>query len=226
MWIVSIFFLLSTFLMFSTTWAAILFIIPAILLNPITNNFLQNRLGFNNKWWIKLCSILIPIVIYTIFAPTISQTIAPISTSSALNSSAIVSENSAVSSTTPSITSSMVSSMVSSTTSPIVSANSPTTTTSKTVIIDKKSSSINQPAPSTASKSTTPTPKSTTSATSKASVVVPSTDNQSLTVYITDTGAKYHNGSCRTLKKSKIAMSLKDAKAKGYTSCGICHPPQ
>lgn len=46
------------------------------------------------------------------------------------------------------------------------------------------------------------------------------------TVYVTKTGKKYHCDGCRSLRKSKIAMSLKDAKAKGYTACRICNPPQ
>ena len=46
------------------------------------------------------------------------------------------------------------------------------------------------------------------------------------TVYITKTGKKYHTASCRYLGKSKIPISLKDAKAKGYTPCSVCKPPQ
>lgn len=42
------------------------------------------------------------------------------------------------------------------------------------------------------------------------------------TVYITDTGSKYHSANCRTLKKSKYPISLSDAQAKGYQPCGIC----
>ncbi|MGN0504655.1 MAG: fibronectin type III domain-containing protein [Ruminococcus sp.] len=42
------------------------------------------------------------------------------------------------------------------------------------------------------------------------------------TYYITETGEKYHVGSCRTLKKSKIPISYKDAVARGYGPCGIC----
>lgn len=44
-------------------------------------------------------------------------------------------------------------------------------------------------------------------------------------VYITNTGAKYHTGSCRTLKDSKIETTLSSAKAQGYEPCGICNPP-
>ena len=46
------------------------------------------------------------------------------------------------------------------------------------------------------------------------------------TVYVTKTGKKYHLATCRFLSKSKIPMSLKDAKANGFTACSICKPPQ
>jgi len=46
------------------------------------------------------------------------------------------------------------------------------------------------------------------------------------TVYITKTGKKYHQGTCRYLSQSKISTSLKDAKANGYTACSVCRPPQ
>lgn len=41
-------------------------------------------------------------------------------------------------------------------------------------------------------------------------------------VYITDTGKKYHRGSCRMLKNSKTAIASKDAQARGYGACGVC----
>jgi hypothetical protein len=47
----------------------------------------------------------------------------------------------------------------------------------------------------------------------------------SITVYITNTGTKYHLSGCRHLSASKIAISLADAKARGYTACGVCKPP-
>jgi micrococcal nuclease len=46
------------------------------------------------------------------------------------------------------------------------------------------------------------------------------------TVYITNTGKKYHRAGCRYLSHSKILVSLKDAKANGYTVCSVCRPPQ
>lgn len=48
----------------------------------------------------------------------------------------------------------------------------------------------------------------------------------SVTVYITDTGTKYHSAGCRHLSKSKIAISLEKAKAQGYKPCGVCSPPR
>jgi len=43
---------------------------------------------------------------------------------------------------------------------------------------------------------------------------------------ITRTGKKYHRDGYRYLSASKIAISLKDAKAKGYTACKVCHPQE
>lgn len=43
----------------------------------------------------------------------------------------------------------------------------------------------------------------------------------SRTYYITETGSKYHVGSCRSLRKSKIAVSY-DYARKYYQPCGIC----
>jgi hypothetical protein len=48
----------------------------------------------------------------------------------------------------------------------------------------------------------------------------------STTVYITKTGEKYHRSGCRYLSSSKIAISLADAKARGYTPCSVCDPPR
>lgn len=51
-------------------------------------------------------------------------------------------------------------------------------------------------------------------------------DTKTQTVYVTRTGKRYHRDGCRYLASSRIAMSLKDAKAKGYTPCKVCRPPQ
>ena len=47
---------------------------------------------------------------------------------------------------------------------------------------------------------------------------------QSKTVYITDTGEKYHRSGCQYLRKSKHAISLSEAKSRGYTPCSKCKP--
>jgi anti-sigma factor RsiW len=52
------------------------------------------------------------------------------------------------------------------------------------------------------------------------------TDKRSETVYVTRTGKRYHQEGCRYLASSQIPMSLKDAQAKGYTPCKVCHPPR
>jgi hypothetical protein len=49
---------------------------------------------------------------------------------------------------------------------------------------------------------------------------------QSVTVYITRTGKKYHRAGCRYLSRSQISISLDEAKSEGYTACSICCPPQ
>ena len=44
------------------------------------------------------------------------------------------------------------------------------------------------------------------------------------TVYITNTGAKYHRWGCRYLSESAIPKSCSWVKANGYTPCGVCKP--
>lgn len=63
--------------------------------------------------------------------------------------------------------------------------------------------------------------------TEKAAVEAPKaeTSQDDITVYITNSGSKYHTSGCRHLSKSKIPISLSDAKARGYSPCGTCRPP-
>jgi len=44
------------------------------------------------------------------------------------------------------------------------------------------------------------------------------------TVYITQTGKKYHSYSCSYLSSSKTSIDLSEAKAKGFTACSRCKP--
>jgi competence protein ComEC len=52
-----------------------------------------------------------------------------------------------------------------------------------------------------------------------------STQSQSVTVYVTNSGQKYHTTNCSSLSKSKIAITLEEAKKEGYTPCSKCNPP-
>lgn len=49
-----------------------------------------------------------------------------------------------------------------------------------------------------------------------------SVPDESEIVYVTNTGKKYHRDGCGYLSQSKIAISLDDAKARGYTPCSRC----
>lgn len=44
------------------------------------------------------------------------------------------------------------------------------------------------------------------------------------TVYVTNTGTKYHRAGCRHLSKSKIPISLSEAAGR-YSPCSVCDPP-
>ena len=75
-------------------------------------------------------------------------------------------------------------------------------------------------APETTAAATTP--KETTVATTLAPVL----DTGTGEVYKTKTGSKYHSDGCSYLSKSRIPISLADAKAEGLTPCSKCDPPQ
>lgn len=49
---------------------------------------------------------------------------------------------------------------------------------------------------------------------------------EELTVYVTNSGKRYHLENCSSLRRSKIALSLADAVKSGYGPCSICKPPQ
>lgn len=49
---------------------------------------------------------------------------------------------------------------------------------------------------------------------------------QSLQVYITRTGHKYHRAGCRYLSKSCIPLMLVQADRMGYEPCSVCNPPR
>ncbi len=47
-----------------------------------------------------------------------------------------------------------------------------------------------------------------------------------VTVHITDTGHKYHTAGCRYLSHSSTAISLDEAKKRGYEACSQCGAPR
>ena len=51
-----------------------------------------------------------------------------------------------------------------------------------------------------------------------------SSDANELTVYITNTGSKYHRDGRRYLRQSKHAISKSNAQARGYDACSVCRP--
>ena len=53
-------------------------------------------------------------------------------------------------------------------------------------------------------------------------VVNSSSQDDDVIVYITRTGTKYHVDGCRFLRKSRIRITLKEAKARGYGACSLC----
>ena len=67
--------------------------------------------------------------------------------------------------------------------------------------------------------------KSSTTSTSSSKKSTSGNSTSTTTVYITKTGNKYHRGDCSYLRQSKIAISLSEAKAEGYTPCSRCNPP-
>ena len=103
-------------------------------------------------------------------------------------------------------------------------------TSPETAPVQQESKEITAPvdntsivAPATPETKTTPTPVVEPVVTP---APIPKQTNQSTTVYGTRTGSKYHSDGCRSLSKSKIQMSLSDAKSSGLTACSICKPPQ
>jgi len=57
-----------------------------------------------------------------------------------------------------------------------------------------------------------------------ASSVVCSSMPPDPTVYVVESGKKYHQKNCK-LKKGSKGMKLSLAKKKGYTACKVCTPP-
>lgn len=52
------------------------------------------------------------------------------------------------------------------------------------------------------------------------------TQTTQTTVYVTNTGSKYHRWGCQYLWNSSIAVTLSYAKSVGYSPCSRCNPPR
>jgi micrococcal nuclease len=50
--------------------------------------------------------------------------------------------------------------------------------------------------------------------------------DEDLTVYVTNTGERYHREGCSSLRRSRIPISLGEAVRSGYEPCSICKPPR
>ncbi|WP_243447460.1 MBL fold metallo-hydrolase [Clostridium tetani] len=86
-----------------------------------------------------------------------------------------------------------------------------------------------KPVPKTTSKPTsqpqlTPLPKPQPQPKPKSTPPVVKSQPNSKTVYITDTGKRYHGDGCRSLRKSKAPINKNDAINRGYGACGVCNP--
>ena len=57
-------------------------------------------------------------------------------------------------------------------------------------------------------------------------LVPPAKEKNQANVYVTKAGKRYHRQDCQFLAKSKIAINLGEAKARGFTPCRICKPPE
>jgi hypothetical protein len=69
-------------------------------------------------------------------------------------------------------------------------------------------------------------PASNHAATALSSEAPANVDPQTITVYITRTGEKYHRAGCQHLRRSSIPITLTDAIKRGYAPCKVCRPPR
>jgi hypothetical protein len=105
-----------------------------------------------------------------------------------------------------------------------------TTTTAATTTTTTAPRTTTEAVTTTAAPSTTKNATTTTHAPRTTTTHAPRTTTTKKpsggggTVYITDTGTKFHRGSCRYLANSKIAISRSEAIAEGYTPCKVCKP--
>jgi len=101
-----------------------------------------------------------------------------------------------------------------------------TTTSTKAATTTKAATASSSASTTAAATATVAAAAATvTAATDQTAVVTPAaTTPTDVTVYITETGKKYHSDGCQYLSKSKIAISKADAIAQGYEPCSKCNP--
>ena len=80
------------------------------------------------------------------------------------------------------------------------------------------------PEAATVAPTSTPTPPAEPVAQKVAPAPAPQKQKEQ-TVYVTDSGKKYHRAGCRYLSKSQIPIGLSDAK-QSYAPCSVCNPPE
>ena len=112
-------------------------------------------------------------------------------------------------------------------TTPTPAAKSKSATTST----PEAKSKTTKPKTNVKSKSTT-TPKSEAKSKPTATVTpipkqeIDEPETKGITVYVTETGEKYHRDGCQYLRKSQIPISLDNAIDTGYGPCSKCDPPR
>lgn len=88
---------------------------------------------------------------------------------------------------------------------------------------NEESETEREPETEEAPVATTDKSETTTDTTTNTTTNTTTEEPIEVTVYVTNTGEKYHREGCQYLKKSKIPISLTDAKAR-YSPCSKCKP--
>ncbi|MGN0162701.1 MAG: stalk domain-containing protein [Candidatus Ornithomonoglobus sp.] len=110
----------------------------------------------------------------------------------------------------------------------VIDNTSPTEQPIKTPIPTPMPTPIASPAPTAAptavpAPTVVPTANPTTAPTPTHIVVEASPETIGVTVWIGETGTKYHHQDCRTLRGNKYEITLEEAEAQGRTPCGVCY---
>lgn len=93
-----------------------------------------------------------------------------------------------------------------------------------TVEQSNKSENINKKTTTSSKTSTSSSSKSTTTTSKPSNTNISTNDKNSKTVWIGNTGTKYHRESCGTLKGKGHKITLKEAIAEGREPCKVCKP--